>query len=156
MKLEDLFEANKKPQFVIVMGGGGSGKNYFIEHDPVLKKYRLIDVDEIKKTVPLDAAIKATKEQLLATFASRENVVHPTTGANLKGQINKMTAARDAGYEITLILKDTPIEQAIKQVATRVHDGGHNVLEKDVIASNEKARHNFKLLMAYADHTRIV
>jgi predicted ABC-type ATPase len=156
MKLQDLFEASKKPQFVLVMGGGGSGKNHFIEHDPVLKKYKLIDVDEIKKTVPLDAAIKATKEQLLSAFDSRIDVVHPTTGSNLKGQINKMTAARDAGYEITLILKDTPIEQAMKQVAARVKAGGHGVLEKDIIASNQKARENFNNLKAYADHSKVV
>lgn len=156
MKLSDLFEAAKKPQFVLVMGGGGSGKNHFISNHAEYKKYRLIDVDEIKKTVPLDAAIKATKEELLKAFAARKNVAHPTTGSNLKGQINKIKAAKDAGYEVTLILKDTPIEQAMKQVAARVKAGGHNVLEKDIVASNEKARANFNELKHLADNHKIV
>lgn len=156
MKLSDLFEAAKKPQFVLVMGGGGSGKNHFISNDAVLKKYALIDVDEIKKTVPLDAAIKATKEELLKAFAAGKNVAHPTTGSNLKGQINKIKAAKDAGYEVTLILKDTPIEQAMKQVAKRVEAGGHGVLEKDIIASNQKARENFNELKSMVDHSKIV
>lgn len=156
MKVKHLLEAVRKPQFVLVMGGAGSGKNHLIKNDATLKKYKLIDVDEIKKTVSLDAAIKATKEQLLNAFKQQENVVHPTTGSNLKGQINKITAARDAGYEITLILKDTPVEKALKQVIHRVGHGGHDVAEKDIIESNKKARENFSNLKSYADKSKIV
>ena len=156
MKIRDLFEAKKKPQFVLVIGGGGSGKNHFISKHPTYRKFKLIDVDEIKKTVALDVAIKATKEQLLKAFASGVDVVHPTTGSHLKGQMNKISAAKDAGYEVTLILKDTPIEQAMKQVAKRVEAGGHSVAEKDIIASNEKARANFNQLKSIVDHSKIV
>jgi len=73
-----------KPQFVIVMGGAGSGKNHFIANNPPYSGYELIDVDAIKGEVGLDAAISQIKPLIISSFEVQENVVHPTTGTNLK------------------------------------------------------------------------
>jgi predicted kinase len=152
-----LFEiAKQKPMFTMVIGGAGSGKNYFIENNPKLKRTKCIDVDEIKKHVSLDTAIKQVKIDLEAAFKKGEDVVHPTTGSNLKGQQNKIALAKEYGYAITLILKDTPLEQALKNVKKRAEGGGHDVLEKDIVASNEKARANYKELSPLADTSKIL
>lgn len=152
-----LFEiAKQKPMFTMVIGGAGSGKNYFIENNPKLKRAKCIDVDEIKKHVPLDNAIKQVKIDLEQAFKKGEDVVHPTTGSNLKGQQNKIALAREHGYAVTLILKDTPLEQALKNVKKRAEGGGHDVLEKDIVSSNEKARANFKELSPLVDIAKTV
>ena len=154
MKLFEL--AKQKPMFTMVIGGAGSGKNHFIDNNPKLKRAKCIDVDEIKKNVPLDTAIKQVKVDLEAAFKTGEDVVHPTTGSNLKGQQNKIALAKKFGYAITLILKDTPLEQALKNVKKRADEGGHSVLEKDIISSNEKARINFKELSPLVDISKTV
>lgn len=145
-----------QPQFVLVMGGAGSGKNYYIRNNPTLNNYTLIDVDEIKKTVELSLAIKQTKEELVKAFNQKLDVVHPTTGSNFKGNFNKIELAKKNGYKVVVILIDTPIEQAIKNVSTRVSKGEHNVERDAIIASNQKARANFEQLSQYADKSIVI
>ena len=142
MRLTDIH-----PQFVLVMGGAGSGKNYFIEHHPTLSHYTLIDVDAIKGKMGLDLAMKSIKPSMIAAFDSKKDVAHPTTGAHLKGQQNKIAIAKQYGYTVTLILIDTPIEQAIEQVRKRRREGGHDVGLEKIVETNKKARENFNLLI---------
>lgn len=146
MRAQDL-----KPQFVIVLGGAGSGKNYFIENHPTFASYQLIDVDAVKKHVPLGDAISAIKPMLQSAFEANKNVAHPTTGSNLKGQQNKIALARQYGYTVTVVLIDTPVEQAIAQVRKRYREGGHDVQIDAIVNSNRRARENFELLKGLAD-----
>ena len=125
-----------KPQFILVMGGAGSGKNHYIAHDPVASSYKLIDVDAIKGEMGLDAAIGAIKPMLQAAFNDGDNVAHPTTGSNLKGQQNKIALARQYDYKVTIVLVDTPLEQAIAQVRKRYREGGHDVELDAIVNSN--------------------
>lgn len=151
MQLSEL-----KPQFMLVMGGAGSGKNHFIENDPTYSKYELIDVDAIKGELGVSAAITSIKPMLKASFEVQENVVHPTTGSNLKAQENKIKMAHEYGYVVTLILKDTPVEQAIDQVRNRVKKGGHDVELEKIILTNKIARENFNSLSTLADKSIVV
>jgi predicted kinase len=152
-----LFEiARRKPRFVLVMGGAGSGKNYYIEHNHILKQFTCVDVDELKKRMPLDTAIKKVKVDLEELFTKGIDVVHPTTGSNMKGQQNKIALAKKYGYETEIILKDTPLDQALLNVISRAKSGGHSVLEKDIVASNEKARANYNELSELVDKSRVV
>lgn len=151
MRLGDI-----KPQFILVMGGAGSGKNYYIAHDPVASSYRLIDVDAIKGEMGLDAAIGAIKPMLQAAFANKENVVHPTTGSHLKGQQNKIALARQNDYKITIVLVDTPVAKAIEHVRKRHRAGGHDVEIDAIVNSNKKARDNFEALKGLADEAIVV
>ena len=145
-----------KPQFILVMGGAGSGKNYYIKHDPVASSYKLIDVDAIKGEMGLDAAIGAIKPMLQAAFNDGDNVAHPTTGSNLKGQQNKIALARQYDYKVTIVLVDTPIDQAIAQVRKRYREGGHDVELAAIVNSNKKARENFEALKGLADDAIVV
>lgn len=145
-----------KPQFVIVMGGAGSGKNYFIEHDSVLSSYKLIDVDAIKGQMGLNAAMASIKPTMIAAFEAKQDVAHPTTGSHLVGQQNKIALAHKYGYSVTLILIDTPIEQAMAQVRKRRREGGHDVSIEAIVSSNKKARDNFGALQQLADKSKVV
>ena len=149
-------ESELNPQFVIVIGGAGSGKNYFIEHEPSISKFKLIDVDAIKGAMGVSAAISAIKPMLLTAFANKENVAHPTTASNLAAQKNKIAAAKSHGYTVTLILKDTPVDQAIAQVRNRARNGGHDVDFNKIVSSNSAARVNFNLLSPLADISKVV
>ena len=151
MRLGDI-----KPQFILVMGGAGSGKNYYIAHDPVASSYRLIDVDAIKGEMGLDAAIGAIKPMLQGAFTNKENVVHPTTGSHLKGQQNKIALARQNDYKITIVLVDTPVAKAIEHVRKRHRAGGHDVEIDAIVNSNKKARDNFEALKGLADEAIVV
>lgn len=144
-----------KPQFVLVMGGAGSGKNYFISHSPYAA-YKLIDIDAIKGELGLDVGMKQIKPMMISAFEHKENVAHPTTGSNLKGQQNKIALAHQYGYAVTLILIDTDPVKAIAQVRKRVRAGGHDVELEAIIASNKRARENFEALKALADNAKVV
>ena len=145
-----------RPQFLLVMGGAGSGKNYYIAHDPVASSYKLIDVDAVKQTVELGQAIGMIKPMLTAAFEKKENVAHPTTGSNLKGQQNKIALAHQYGYKVTVVLVDTPIEQALAQVRKRYRGGGHDVEIEAIVNSNKKARENFNALKELADEAIVI
>jgi predicted ABC-type ATPase len=151
MKAKDFI-----PTFTLVMGGAGSGKNYYIEHDSELSKAWLIDVDAVKIGMALDAAIKQIKPMLEEAFQSGINVAHPTTGSNLKGQINKILLAKKYDYRVEIILIDTDPQRAAQQVQFRVDQGGHNVEADKIASSNAKARENFEQLKQYADESKIV
>ena len=138
------------------MGGAGSGKNYYIEHNPSLGRAKLIDVDQVKQTVSLDAAIKMIKPMLEQAFQAKESVVHPTTGSNLKGQLNKIALARQYDYQVHLILVVTDPERAAKQVQQRVASGGHGVEADKIASSNQKARENFEELKNHVDKFSVV
>lgn len=148
MQLQEI-----KPQFLIVMGGAGSGKNYFIESSPIYSKYKLIDIDAIKGELGISAAITQIKPMLLQAFTNKEDVAHPTTGSNLKAQENKIEMAHEQGYSVTLVLVDTPIEQAIQNVRNRVRKGGHDVKLENIVSTNKKARENFNVLSSLVDNS---
>lgn len=144
------------PQFIIVIGGSGSGKNHFIEHHPIYRHYRLIDVDQIKQSTSVRDAIAQIRPRLEAAFEEKQNVVHPTTGANLAAARRKIDLAKHYGYEVTVILKDTDPEVATRRVAHRVAKGGHDVLPADIIRSNKTAKENFAGLSSLADKSEVV
>jgi len=144
-----------KPQFVLVIGGAGSGKNYYIEHS-ALSSFQLVDVDAIKGKLGVSAAISAIKPMLLQAFLNRENVVHPTTASNLQAQKNKIAAAKEHGYSVMLLLVERPVEQALDQVRQRVAKGGHDVNIDKIVSSNAIAKSNFTLLAPLVDVAKTV
>ncbi len=151
MRLDEI-----QPTFLMVIGGAGSGKNHFIQHHPVYSKFELIDVDEVKKSMPVKDAISAIKPMLLSAFQRKANIAHPGTAANLKAAQNKIDMARQHGYRVVLVLKDTPPEVALKQVERRVAQGGHDVDTQKILQSNETARANFSALRSLVDKSEIV
>ena len=151
MRLHDI-----APNFVLVIGGAGSGKNHYIEHNSTLSNYLMVDVDQIKIGVDLDTAIKSIKPMLEDAFKEGINVVHPSTGSNYKGNYNKIELAKKYGYNVTIILIDTDPEQTVLNVQKRVDSGGHDVKLAAIISSNEKARANFEQLKQFANDAKVI
>lgn len=149
MRLDEI-----KPQFVLVMGGAGSGKNHHISQN--YPQYKLIDVDEVKAELGLNAAIGSIKPMLVKAFERKENVAHPTTGTNLSAQQRKIALAKEYGYAVTLVLIDTPAHAAISNVRDRVQQGGHDVSLEKIVSSNKIAKENFYVLAPLADEYQVV
>lgn len=144
-------EITTRPTFLMVIGGAGSGKNYFISRNSLYSTYKLIDVDVLKANMPLNDAILAVKPALIAAFEAKEDVAHPTTGANLKAAQNKIKLAKQYGYKVILVFIDTHPDQAAKQVDKRVAQGGHDVKPEKIQQSNVVARANYDQLAPLAD-----
>jgi len=140
-----------EPEFVLVMGGAGVGKNHYIRNDPTLKKYTLIDIDQMKdsSSVPLFDMKQALKDAIEAG----KNIVHPTIGSAVAGNINKLNFARKNGYKTTVIFLDGSIEQGIAHVKSRVSKGGHSVPDEKVKITYEKAAANYPAIAAAASNT---
>lgn len=145
-----------KPQFVIVMGGAGSGKSHFIATDPTYSQFRLVDVDEIKKNMSVSDAIQQIFPTLQSAFSNHENVAHPTIGVNLPALKKKIELAHQYGYSVTLILIDTDPAKAINQVRQRVRQGGHDVEIDNIVVSNKKARENFDIIRSLSDTAKVL
>lgn len=143
-----------KPQFVLVMGGAGSGKNHFISKNH--PSFKLVDVDEVKAELGISAAIGSIKPMLTNAFEQGIDVAHPTTGTNLEAQINKIRLAKKFGYTVSLVLIDTDPAKAIGQVRNRVQQGGHDVSLEKIVSSNKIARQNFDTISEIADTAQVV
>jgi predicted ABC-type ATPase len=144
------------PTFLMVIGGAGSGKNHFIEHHPEYSKYHLVDVDAVKQEVDVSTAIASIMPMLESAFKQKLDVAHPGTAANLKAAQNKIELAKKHGYNVVLVLKDTPVDVALARVANRVEKGGHHAPDEKVIKSNALARQRFSELKSSADYSFIV
>jgi len=138
-----------KPVFVVVIGGSGSGKNYYISHHPEYSSYRLIDVDvPVGEDANLTTRIALMKKDLKSAFEAGESVAHPTTGSGLPGLTNKLKLAADYGYETRLVLIDTDPKVAASNLAVRVAGGGHGagIPQWKVEKTNAAARESFDAL----------
>lgn len=143
-----------KPVFVLVMGGAGVGKNHFISTHPEYKNYKLIDVDAIKKT-GVKEYVNEMKKQLHAAFAKKENVIHPTIGGAISGNVNKLIAAKAAGYETHVVfLKGTP-EAAKARIQHRVSQGGHGVPDEKIDLTYARSEAAFPEISKHADYHEI-
>jgi predicted ABC-type ATPase len=145
------------PQFVIVMGGSGSGKNHFISHHSKYSSFKLIDVDAMRDD--LSTNISSIKPALTEAMKLGVDIAHPTTGAgNLAAITNKFKMAKDFGYDTTLILIDTPVEISMKNVKKRFSAGGHDVPTWKIQKTNEEARKNFDLASEsqFVDNSEVV
>ena len=138
------------PKFVVVMGGSGSGKNFYIENHPTLSTYQLIDVDPKAgmgdDRTGLGSRVAQMKRELAKALSDKVNIVHPTTGVNFSSLKNKLASARRLGYETTVVLIDTDPSIAHKNIQKRVAAGGHGggIPAWKVDKTNAEARANFE------------
>lgn len=132
-------------KFFLILGGAGVGKNYYIKHN-LPKTTVVIDVDEIKKSMPVDHAISSLKGLLEKEFEKNTPIVaHPSIGKNPTANINKLKLAKTYGYETNVIFLNGSPEQGIKNVEKRVKEGEHGAPEETIKTSYKKSYNSFQL-----------
>lgn len=131
-----------KKLITMVAGPNGAGKTttalaLVAEQKNVF--YEFLNADEIARGLapkhPESVALEASKLMLkrfrLLLDAGKNFVFETTASAQL--YIKYLKEARATGYQINLIfLWLSSVEQAIKRVANRVKQGGHNIPEEDI------------------------
>jgi predicted ABC-type ATPase len=136
-----VVEIKAKPNVYMIAGANGAGKTTAImtllpEH---LNIFNFINADEIAKGLsplnPQSASIDAGRlmlQQLDKMIALKKDFAFETTGAGL-GHIKTLKKCQSAGYHIHIIYLYLDSDTiALKRVANRVKQGGHNVPEHDI------------------------
>lgn len=125
-------------KILMIAGPNGAGKTT-LTLDLLSKEsdlYEFINADEIAKGLapqnPESMALTAGKlmiSRLKALLEANKSFAFETTGAG-KNYLDHLKSAKSKGYEILLVFLwlDDP-KQAIKRVAERVKQGGHNIPE---------------------------
>lgn len=141
--------------FTIIMGGAGVGKNYYIEHTDRFKDFTLIDIDVFKRQGE-GAAMFLLQKALKQAFISGVNVVHPTVGGTVPGNVNKLKLAKHHGYTTEVIFLRGSPEKGIANVAKRVESGGHSVPNAKIEITYERAEKAFWEISDEADEWNIL
>jgi predicted ABC-type ATPase len=149
------------PRLFIISGCNGAGKTTasYTMMPEMLEISELVNADEIAKGLspfnPDSVAIQAGKIMLMRVrelILMGADFAFETTLAT-KSYYNLIKEAQDRGYFVTLLYLWLPSpEQAIKRVAQRVSEGGHNIPES-VIRRRYTAgiKNLFNIYMPVAD-----
>ena len=140
------------PQILVIAGPNGAGKTTFA------KEYlpneadcpRFVNADLIAAGLspfaPSLAAVRAGRlmlEEIERLFDRRHSFAFETT---LSGMIwaNKIAAWKEAGYRVEIIFLRLPdADMAVRRVAARVRQGGHDVPEETIRRRFAKGLRNF-------------
>lgn len=140
------------PRLFIIAGCNGAGKTTasYTMMPEMLEITELVNADEIAKGLspfnPESVAIQAGKIMLMRVrelIAARADFAFETTLAT-KSYYNLIKDAQEKGYFVTLLYMWLPSpEQAVKRVAQRVSEGGHNIPETVVQRRYRASLKNF-------------
>lgn len=137
------------------MGGAGVGKNHYIENTARFKDYTLVDIDVFKQA-GIKNAMAMMQRELENVFARGDNVVHPTVGGVVLGNVNKLNLAKKMGYVTDVIyLKGSP-QRGVSNVSSRVARGGHAVPDSKIAITYDTSEKAFPSIAAAADDWIIV
>jgi len=143
--------------FVLIIGGAGVGKNYYIEHTPQLRGAIVIDIDQLKKdSTVTNAAVQMKKDIEAALQRGDSVIVNPTIGGNVKGSVNKLKLAKQYGYKTKVVFLDGDPDAGLERVAKRVMMGGHSVPDEKVRLTYQRAKDAFEETAAAADYSERV
>ncbi|MEI6242447.1 MAG: AAA family ATPase [Chlamydiota bacterium] len=129
-------------KILMVAGPNGAGKTTMTLE--LMKQgstiYEFLNADEIARCLsplhPDSMALKASKlmiNRLLELLEARKSFSFETTGAGIN-YVKHLQLAQTRGYEIHLtFLWLTSPDQAIKRVAQRVKQGGHNIPAETIV-----------------------
>lgn len=150
------------PRLFILSGPNGAGKttaSYMLMPE-MLEMSELVNADEIAKGIspfnPENVAIQAGKIMLMRMrelIDSRQDFAFETTLAT-KSYYSLIRDAQEKGYFVTLLYLWLPSpETAIRRVAQRVSEGGHNIPEVVIRRRYDAGIRNlFKLYMPVCDY----
>jgi predicted ABC-type ATPase len=153
-------------KILMIAGPNGAGKTTMtadlLSHSASL--YEFINADEIAKGLapknPESVALSASKlmiERLRELLANDKNFAFETTASGTN-YVRYLQEAKSKGYEINLcFLWLASAEQAVKRVAQRVAQGGHNILKETIIRRYSSGLSNLlNIYLPIADKALII
>ncbi|MBX4267149.1 zeta toxin family protein [Clostridium estertheticum] len=157
-----MYNKNEKPNYTVFAGINGAGKSTLYEDvDKELLGVR-INADEIAKEigdfndpkVQLKAGRIAVKK--MRTCIKDKVNFNQETVLSGKSTIVQMQKLKNEGYKIRLMYIGLENKElAVKRVAERVKNGGHNIPKALIYERYNKSLENLKLAMKLADEIRI-
>lgn len=144
---------SKRPRCLLITGPNGAGKTtfarrYLPEDEGVI---HFVNADLLASGLsplkPELAAVKAGRLVLAEVdqlAASRVDFAFETTLSGL-GYARRIRAWKKAGYRIEIVyLKLQSSRLALRRIAARVREGGHNVPRSDVVRRFARGWNNFR------------
>jgi len=143
----------RKPRCIVIAGPNGAGKTTFarryLPEDERILHFVNTDLLAIglSPLKPELAAMKAGRlvlNQLDQLAAKRVDFAFETTCSGL-GYVRRLRAWKRAGYKIEIVyLMLQSSRLALRRIAARVREGGHDVPRSDVIRRFSRGWENFK------------
>ena len=142
-----------KPRCIVIAGPNGAGKTTFARE--FLLKYagviQFVNADLIagglsalRPEVAMLAAGRLFLAELDRLAKARANFAFETTMSGLV-YLSRLKRWKAAGYRIEIIFLQLPSTQlALRRIAARVKEGGHNVPRADVLRRFERGWKNFE------------
>jgi predicted ABC-type ATPase len=143
----------RRPRCIVIAGPNGAGKTTFArEYLPqVAKVIHFVNADLIagglsplKPELAAIAAGRAVLREIDRLAEVRSNFAFETTLSGL-GYLRRMNAWRTSGYRIEIVyLRLDSVELALRRIAARVLQGGHDVPRRDVMRRFKRGWVNFE------------
>ena len=143
----------RPPRCVVIAGPNGAGKTTFArEYLPrVAKVIHFVNADLIagglsplKPELAAIAAARVVVREIDRLAESRENFAFETTLSGLT-YLRRMKYWKQTGYRIEIVfLRLDSVDLAMRRIAARVLQGGHDVQRRDVIRRFRRGWENFE------------
>ncbi len=143
----------KTPRCIVIAGPNGAGKTtfarrYLPEDEGVVHFVNAdllaIGLSPLKPELGAMRAGRLVLQQVDQLAARRVDFAFETTFSGL-GYVRRIRAWKRAGYKIEIVyLKLQSTRLALRRIAARVREGGHNVPRSDVIRRFSRGWENFK------------
>lgn len=153
-------KANKFPKAVITFGLPGSGKTtylqanysgqYIISADNI--KPTLAGWDESNPSIVHQESVRLAKELVVQAVKEKVDFVFDSGSINTKYSRNLFEFIALSGYDIHLIIFDTPLEVCLERNRNR----SFRVPEADILAKNEEKDEALLALLPYLSTMEII
>ena len=137
-----MASSKRNPRCIVIAGPNGAGKTTFArEYLPhVARVMHFVNADLIagglsplKPELAAIAAARVVLREIDRLVSERTNFAFETTLSGLT-YLRRMKAWKQAGYRIEIVyLRLDSIDLALRRIAARVLQGGHDVARRDVI-----------------------
>src|SRR5579863_4598990 len=148
-----MHRRRKAPRCIVIAGPNGAGKTTFarryLPEDEGLVHFVNADLlaSGLSPLKPELAAVKAGRlvlQEIDELAASRVDFAFETTLSGL-GYVRRIRAWKRAGYRIEIVyLKLQSSRLALRRIAARVREGGHDVPRSDVVRRFARGWANFQ------------
>jgi predicted ABC-type ATPase len=145
----------RRPRCIVIAGPNGAGKTTFArEYLPhVARVMHFVNADLIagglsplKPEFAAIAAARVVLREIDRLALDRANFAFETTLSGLT-YVRRMESWKQAGYRIEIVyLHLDSVELALRRIAARVLQGGHDVPRRDVIRRFKRGRVNFETI----------